>query len=126
MNSLESLHISGTPSDILIPVLIKLAGLPRLFSLSICTFKTFKHLHEIYQLILALPNLKSSKISGYSNKSLIQLPMATNEQRSTIEYFSTDHHLTLKQRVAFLSYTPQLRRLYHAHTDLDTNFCGKF
>jgi hypothetical protein len=37
--------------------------------------------------------------------------MATNEQMSTIEYFSVDHPCAYDELYSIISYTPQLRRL---------------
>ena len=45
----------------------------------------------------------------------ISLPIATNEQFSTIEYLIIDHPCTFNELFSIISYTPQLHRLNFIH-----------
>jgi hypothetical protein len=99
---------------------MKLACLPRLFSLTIDTWNASENLNDIYQLLFALSTLKQCRFIFDIKDDPISLPMATNEQQSPIEYFSIYHPCTLNELFTILSYTPQLRYLklfYDIHID---------
>jgi len=92
-----------------------LTSLPNLISLTIKTRDNVSELRDIYQFVFTLPKLKYIECSdGDSNEDpdpvYISLPMAINEQFSTIEHLVIDHECTFKELFAILSYTPQLRR----------------
>ncbi|CAF1495928.1 unnamed protein product, partial [Rotaria sordida] len=110
-NRLESIVINEISSTILISFLTNLTSLPRLFSLTIDTQSSLRDLNEVYRLIFALPKLKYIKISAEPTIISISLPIATNEQFSTIEYFVINHDCTLNVLCTLISYTPQLCHL---------------
>ncbi|CAF3308809.1 unnamed protein product [Rotaria sp. Silwood2] len=110
-NHLESIVINVLSPTILITLLTSLSSLPRLFSLTIDTEWTSTDLSEVYRLILALPKLKYANISADSSINSILLPIATDEQISTIEYLIINHDCTFNELCILLSYTPKLYRL---------------
>ncbi|CAF4226281.1 unnamed protein product [Rotaria sp. Silwood2] len=112
LDHLESLVLTDFETTILISLLMKLTCLPRLFSLTICTFDTFDELSEIYCLIFALPKLIYIKCSPMESIVAVSLPIATNQKSSTIEYIVVDHCCTFNEFCTILSYVPQLR---HCH-----------
>ncbi|CAF1443219.1 unnamed protein product [Rotaria sordida] len=122
LSCLESLRIYDIEPIRLISLLINLASLPRLFSLSIKTCNSYKSLNDIYRLIFTLPTLKWFRFIFHRKNSFFSLPMAINNQRSTIEYLSIRHRCTLHELYTIISYTPQLRRLNLRHKlEIDSN-----
>ncbi|CAF4973866.1 unnamed protein product, partial [Rotaria sp. Silwood1] len=122
LTALESLRIYDIEPIRLISLLINLASLPRLFSLSIKTSNTYENLNDIYRLIFTLPTLKWCRFIFDRKNSSFSLPMAINKQQSTIEYLSIHHHCTLNELYTIISYTPQLRRLKLCHKlEIDSN-----
>ncbi|CAF5168493.1 unnamed protein product, partial [Rotaria sp. Silwood1] len=94
-NCLESLVFYTIESNVLISLLPTLTCLPRLFSLTIETWSNIKDLGNIYRLIFNLPKLKYIKFKAIESNNfdiIISLPIATNEQISSIEYLIMDHH----------------------------------
>ncbi|CAF1077461.1 unnamed protein product [Adineta steineri] len=90
-----------------------LKSLPRLSSLQIFFDYCEDDIGDIYQLIFQLPFLKYLKVEiDDFETSGLTLPMATNEQYTSIEYFIFFHYLTLDQFCHLLSYTPRLTRLH--------------
>jgi hypothetical protein len=113
-NCLESLVFCSIESDKLTSILPKLTCLPRLFSLKIDTWPIKKDLGDIYRLIFNLPKLKYIKYTAMESNEFditISLPIATNEQISSIEYLIMDHSCAFDELFAIISYTPHLRRL---------------
>jgi hypothetical protein len=108
---LESLVLNSINSNELIPLLVGLTSLPRLFSLTIDADDELEEISNVYGIIFNLPMLKYNKIAFYSYESFIPLPIATNEQFSTIEYLAINHCCTLDELIAIISYTPRLCRL---------------
>ncbi|CAF4498190.1 unnamed protein product [Rotaria sp. Silwood2] len=104
MSSLESLHIFYIDLNQLVPILNKLTALSRLFSLSIIIDDTDENVDQIYQLILALPKLKSISLTINSIDSQINLLTYTKKQQSTIEYLSINHRITIGQLFDILAY----------------------
>ncbi|CAF3684731.1 unnamed protein product [Rotaria sp. Silwood1] len=118
---LESLRIEPQQPDILISLLINLACLPRLFSLIIQPPALSRYLNDLYRLVFALPVLKSF-IFFLDNDIRLTLPMANNQQLSTIEYFVTYQFFTFNEFFTILSYIPQIRclKLFNS-IHIDTN-----
>ncbi|CAF1491711.1 unnamed protein product [Rotaria sordida] len=108
---LESLVLDNMKSNELIPLLINLISLPRLFSLTIYYDDDLKDLSNIYQIIFNLPMLNYYKLSFSSLESFIPISRATNDQFSSIKYLVIDHCCTLDELINIISYTPQLCRL---------------
>ncbi|CAF3421871.1 unnamed protein product [Rotaria sp. Silwood1] len=110
-NRLESIVINELPSAILISLLTNLSSLPRLFSLTIDARWALRDLSEVYRLIFTLSKLKYIKCSAESTTISNSLPIATNEQFSTIEYFIINHDCGFNELCTLISYTPQLCHL---------------
>ncbi len=111
---LQSLVMNSLGPEIIRLLFPQFVCLPRLFSLSIHTWYTFKDLSDIYQLIFQLPKLKYMNFAGYMPQHLdkpVSLPIATSEEFSPIEHLILDHHCTFEQLCNIISCTPQLRRL---------------
>ncbi|CAF0930419.1 unnamed protein product [Adineta steineri] len=108
---LQSLYIDEISSSVLISLLGNLSSLPRLVSLTIDAQDSLKDFTEVYRLIFTLPKLKYIKCSGDEDDISISLPIATNEQLSTIEYFIINHHCAFDTLCTLISYTPQLCHL---------------
>ncbi|CAF4138930.1 unnamed protein product [Rotaria sordida] len=124
-NCLESLIFDSIEPDILISLLPKLICLPRLFSLIIDTCSIEKDLGDIYRLIFNLPKLKYIKYTAIESNDFdikISLPIATNEQISSIEHLIMDHPCALDELFVIISYTPYLRHLkFLSLTDRNVN-----
>ncbi|CAF1332431.1 unnamed protein product [Rotaria sordida] len=124
-NYLESLVFYAIELDVLISVLPKLTYLSRLLSLTIDIWSNLKDLADIYRLIFNLPKLKYIKFAATESNDddiTISLPMATNEQISSIEYLIMDHPCAIDELFAIISYTPYLRRLkFLSLTDRNVN-----
>jgi hypothetical protein len=91
--------------------------LHRLLSLSIDAYNSDGHSNNIYQLVFALPYLKSNKLILDEDDSSISLPIATDQQTSSIEYFIIDHSCTFEEIFILLSYTPHIRCLKFSITN---------
>ncbi|CAF5114504.1 unnamed protein product [Rotaria sp. Silwood1] len=106
-NCLESLVFYAIKSDVLVSFLPTLTYLPRLFSLTIETWSNIKDLDNIYRLIFNLPKLKYIKFKAMeSNDDItISLPIATNEQISSIEHLIIEHPCAFDELFAITSYT---------------------
>ncbi|CAF3570438.1 unnamed protein product [Rotaria sp. Silwood1] len=114
---LESLTLGDIESNQLIPLLISLISLPRLYSLTINYDDDLKDISNIYQILLNFPMLKYNKLSFFSLESFIPLSRATTDQFSSIKYLVIDHCCSLNELIDILSYTPQLYRLTCKHVD---------
>jgi hypothetical protein len=110
-NRLQSLVIIEIPPTLLMQILTNLSSLPHFSSLTVDMRWTLSDLTEIYRLIFALPKLKYIKFSAEGSFASVSLPMATNEQFNTIEYFVINHDCNFNQFCTLISYTPQLRHL---------------
>ncbi|CAF3442224.1 unnamed protein product [Rotaria socialis] len=115
-NRLESLILVGIELDMLRRLLTHYTCLPRLFSLGIDTKFSFTlgELSDIYQLIFALPKLKSVEFSTDifdDSNSTLPLLIATNEQFSGIKRLYIGHACSFKELFSIISYTPELCRL---------------
>ncbi|CAF4586245.1 unnamed protein product, partial [Rotaria sp. Silwood2] len=111
LSHLESIFVDGISTNTLIALLINLACLPQIFSLTLDAWSSSDKSNEIYRLIFALPKLKSIKLTLDEDDISITLPTATNKKSTTIEYLIIDHSCTLKELFIILSYTPELCRL---------------
>ncbi|CAF1502734.1 unnamed protein product [Rotaria sordida] len=121
LSRLESIYIGSNQSDILISLLINLADLPRLLSLTIRPLNILEYLNDIYRLIFALPVLKSF-IFFLDRYVTISLPMAINQQLSTIEHLVTYQYCSVNELFIILSYIPQIRCLKIGNNlDIDTS-----
>ncbi|CAF3666280.1 unnamed protein product [Rotaria sp. Silwood1] len=112
LDRLESLVLIGFETTKLLSLLLKLTCLPRLFSLTIYIFDTLEEFSEIYRLIFVLPKLKYIKCSSSEFRVSVSLPIATNQEFSTIEHIVIDHSCTLNEFYIIVSYLPQLRRCH--------------
>jgi hypothetical protein len=104
--------------DVVIPLLINLASLSHLISLTINTEKASEVIDDIYQLIFALPTLKYNSFCTTGWDLSISLPMATNRQFSTIETLVINHYCTFDDLAYLTSYTPKLRHLSVSDTSI--------
>jgi hypothetical protein len=117
LSRLESFVVNRIDSDVVIPLLINLASLPHLVSLTMDTQDTGAILNDIYRLIFALPTLKYNNFDTNGWEPSISLPMATDQQLSTIETLVIDHPCTFDELAYLISYTPKLRHLSLNHTN---------
>ncbi|CAF3170403.1 unnamed protein product [Rotaria sp. Silwood2] len=108
---LESINFEQIQSNTLIAVLSNLSSLPHLASLTIETSNIQEEINDIYRLIFVLPKLKYYRISFPNKCHSITLPLAVNNQCTSIEYLVIDHYCSLNELVSLISYTPKLRRL---------------
>ncbi|CAF1337297.1 unnamed protein product [Rotaria sordida] len=113
-NCLESFVFYAIKSNVLISLLPTLTCLPRLFSLTIEIWSNIKDLGNIYRLIFNLPKLKYIKFKAMESSDFnitISLPIATNEQISSIEHLIIEHPCAFDELSAITSYTPHLHHL---------------
>ncbi|CAF1061424.1 unnamed protein product [Adineta steineri] len=112
-NYLESIILKNISTFQFIDLFIYLKSLPRLSSLQIFFDDCDDDIGDIFQLLFQLPFLKYLKVDtgDYENSSLT-LPVATNEQYTSIEFFVFFHSLTLNEFRRLLSYLPRLTHLY--------------
>ena len=112
---LESLTIIDIKSNTLRLLLNHYKCLPRLFSLNINTETnyTLTEMTDIYQLIFALPNLKSFEFETdiIDVLSILPLSIASNQQFNNIKYLYIHHSCDVNELFAIISYTPQLCHL---------------
>ena len=109
---LESLTLQFTNPTHIIPLLVGLTALPRLFSLYINSYEELDEIDNIYQIIFNIPMLKYNKVSFDAMETSIPLSIPTSGQFSRIEQLILDHPCALDELIVILSYTPQLRRLF--------------
>ncbi|CAF4398341.1 unnamed protein product [Rotaria socialis] len=119
--NLESLILNGIPSQILFSILTDLTYLSRLRSLNITTEWESWDLTEIYRLVFTSRNLTYFACSSETNMVSLQLPVATNEQLTTIARLIIDHSCNFNDLSLIVSYTPQLRYLHVSLLD-DENY----
>jgi len=110
-NRLESLVLNGIKINQLLPLLMNLMDLPRLFSLNICLIGDYEDLDHVYQLIFYLPFLKYIKLSTAIDERTELLPISMPDQISTIEHLNINHRCTLHELNFILSCTSNLRCL---------------
>jgi len=96
--------------------LFYLNSLPHLLSLTIYIDTQWEYnLNHIYRMIFSFPSLKYYKLSVLSSSedehTNILVPLAINEELSTIEYLIIDHCCTLNEIFSMLYHTPRLHRL---------------
>jgi hypothetical protein len=108
---LESISIDGISYNIVIQLLSNLIHLPRLSSLCMDIWNASNNCNHIYQLILLLPNLKFNKLTLDEDDSSISLPLANDQQYSSIEYLIIDHSCTFNELFIILSYVPKIHYL---------------
>jgi hypothetical protein len=108
---LESLQLSGIKPEQLIPLLVGLISLPRLFSLTLYPDDEPDEMSNVYQIIFSLPMLKYNQLSFFAIETSIPLSIATNDQFNNIEYLVINHCCALDELIVMLSYTPRLYRL---------------
>jgi hypothetical protein len=108
---LESLVLENIKSNELVPLLIGLISLPRLYALTIESDDELEDIGNVYQAIFQLPMLKYNKLSFFSLETFIPLPIASNEQWTRIKYLYIRHCCALDELIVILTYTPQLCRL---------------
>ncbi|CAF4090357.1 unnamed protein product, partial [Adineta steineri] len=112
-NHLESIILKHISTFQFIGLLFYLKSLLRLSSLQIFFDSCEDDIGDIYKLIFQLPFLKYLRVEiDDFEVSGLTLPMATNEQYTSIEFFIFFHYLTLDQFCHLLSYTPRLTHLH--------------
>ncbi|CAF3151709.1 unnamed protein product, partial [Rotaria sp. Silwood2] len=109
---LEYLFIFGLNSYKLLPFLLSLIILPRLFSLTIYIDENIGDLSEAYRIIFSLPVLKYNKLSFEIDETYVPLSIVTHYDFSYLQYLILDHSCTLYVLTSMLSCTPQLYYLY--------------
>jgi hypothetical protein len=114
---LESLSLTGIHPNTLSSCLIKLDRIPRLYSLTIDTKNGFDDLQVVYRSIFALPALKFYKFMISEGDNRTSLPMANQNQFSTIKYLDMAHSCSIDELTHIVSYTPELRHLKFLHND---------
>jgi hypothetical protein len=110
--NLQSIVLNQISTSQLFILLFYFKSLPHLFLLNICLDYCNDDLAHIYQIIFRLPLRYLTFDILKHEPSNSTLPMATNEQYSSIEYFTISHYYTLKELIHILSYTPRLLHLY--------------
>jgi len=91
---LESILFYSIQPDTMLSILPKLSYLPNLLSLSIEVWSNEKDSDDVYRLIFNLPKLKylSYGTTDFHDFNIpISLPMATNQQKTLIEYLHIDY-----------------------------------
>jgi hypothetical protein len=93
-----------------------LKPLPHLFSLTMSmTTRWIYNLNHIYRTILSFPFLKYNKLSlppvSQCDNPNIFIPVAINEQFSTIEYLVIDHQCAFFEIYSLILHTPRVRHL---------------
>ncbi|CAF4245447.1 unnamed protein product, partial [Adineta steineri] len=112
--SLQSLTLHCIESDILPSLIHQLASLPNFYSLTLDLWIEKQNHSNIYQLIFNLPKLKYLEYGTMCSTEIdidISLPIATDQQKTSIQYFFTDHCCSVKELFTLLSYTPKVRDL---------------
>jgi hypothetical protein len=117
LSRLESFAVKWVNPDVIIPLLVNLAFLPHLVTLTIDTQHIGTSLSDIYRLIFVLPALKHNDLNTNGSGSSISLPIAINQQSSTIETLAIAHPCTFNELACLTSYTPKLRHLTLDNTD---------
>lgn len=104
-NRLESIVLNEISTFKLLVLLFYLKYLPHLFSLTVCLDHCFDDLGDIYQIIFHLSSLKYLKleISDYEVLDMT-IPIATNEQFSSIERLSIYDPCTTNELTTIISY----------------------
>jgi hypothetical protein len=93
-------------------LLFYLKSLPNLSSLSVCLNNCFYNLGDIYQVIFHL-RLKYFRIAVPQHPYLcITIPIADQNQFSSIEYLLIYHRCTLNKLTSILFHTPRLSHLH--------------
>ena len=119
-HNLKSISINAKTPDTLIPVLKNFSSLPHLFSLKMDLFETQDKLTTIYQLVFALPKLKSFVFFLTEITVPDSLSIPTNQQPSPIEYLSIPYVSSADEYFWILSHTPRVHYL-KLFIDIDTN-----
>ena len=111
-NHLQSLVLDQISSFKLLVLLFYCKSFPRLYSLKISLNDSPKSFTDVYQMIFSLPVLKCLQLKVSENKHMIMsIPMAMDEQISSIEYLSIDCYCDLDEILRLMSYTPRLSHL---------------
>ncbi|CAF1312908.1 unnamed protein product [Adineta steineri] len=113
---LQSVVLSNISINRAVILLFYLKSLPNLLSLNIRIKEEMdSDLSDIYRMIFTLPSLKYNKLSLFldygEEDTNISIPLAFNEQFSTIEYMVINHTCTLDNLMSVLCHTPQLHHL---------------
>lgn len=109
---LQSLIFNSISTHKLLIILFYLKSLPYLSSLSICLNNCSHDLGDIYQIIFHL-SLKYFRVAVPRHPHLyITIPIAAQNQFSSIEYLFIYHRCTFNQLTIILLHTP---RLLHLH-----------
>ncbi|CAF1325834.1 unnamed protein product [Adineta steineri] len=113
---LQSVVLSNISINRAVILLFYLKSLPNLVSLNMRIKEEMdSDLSDIYRMIFILPSLKYNKLSLFldygEEDTNISIPLAINEQFSTIEYMVINHTCTLDNLMSVLCHTPQLHHL---------------
>ncbi|CAF1399140.1 unnamed protein product [Adineta steineri] len=112
--SFQSLILYSVKPDILSSLIHQLSSLPTFYSLTIDVGTEEQDHANIYQSIFNLPKLKYLKYRtcDYGDIDIvISLPTATDQQKTSIEYFIMSQRSSMKDLFTLLSYTPNVRYL---------------
>jgi len=94
-------------------LLVYLKSLPCLSSLTVCIDNFYDDLADVYQIIFHLSNLKYFKLKILDYQvSHINIPIAIDEQFSSLQYLVISHPVYLDELAHLLSYTPKVTHLY--------------
>ncbi|CAF1189193.1 unnamed protein product [Rotaria sordida] len=109
---LESIILNSISTYKLLILLFYLKSLPNLSSLSICLTNCSCDIGHIYQMIFHL-SLKYFRVAVPQHPLLsITIPIAVQDQYSSIEYLLIYHRCTFNQLTNILLHTPRLSHLY--------------
>ncbi|CAF4237710.1 unnamed protein product [Rotaria magnacalcarata] len=109
---LESLVLNSISTYKLLIIRFYLKSLPYLSSLSICLNNCSHDLGDIYQIIFHL-SLKYFRVAVPRHPHLcITIPIAAQNQFSSIEYLLIYHRCTFNQLTSILLHTPRLSHLH--------------
>ncbi|CAF1513057.1 unnamed protein product [Rotaria sordida] len=115
LHHLQSFSVSYVKSDVLISILQELRFLTRLQSLTIHMYDVPMDVAKAYQLVFSLRTLKYYKFSICMKDLSVLLPIATNEQFTSIETLHIDHSCNFEELSKIISYTPELHNLKFIH-----------
>lgn len=111
LHNLKSLNLTDIPTNELILILISLARLPNLSSLTTRIDHQSIDFNIIYELIFNLPRLKYNKLSSNNSATNISSLMKIRPHCTTIEHLVIDHTCTVNDLLTIISYTPRLTKL---------------
>lgn len=110
---LQSIVLNPISPFKLVVLLFYLKALPCLFSLTVSLGSCHDDLGDIYLLIFRLPVLKYFKMDIWEHQGIdISVPIATDQEFSSIERLVIHHKCSVNALMDLLSYTPRLNYFY--------------